>query len=228
MANASIISDPSRDFSHIKDISNDKYLKKTEDILENIKFPNDFDVWSAQKQRDWVYNNLTELYQNMPDSLQNMIPAIFRPVDFDRSQEKLPEWMDMDKYRRGQKFVRDNYFSIIINIVMGAIYGFTFDDGLKTLILTRNSNTPYLSFIRYLSTILQMVTWYDGEPWVKGTKAYTDMQVTRAKHADINTKKSRITKEQVNAASKITNPLCSEQKLFLKDITATCPFENPE
>lgn len=136
------------DFEHTSDNDN---LKKMQDIFDGTEFPSDFDTWTVQEQSDWVYHNMAELYQNAPESLQNMTPATFRPVDSDRSQENLPQWMDMDKYRRGQKFVRDNYVSVVFCILLGTIYGFTFDDGLRPLLISGNSNTPYLAFKRYFS-----------------------------------------------------------------------------
>lgn len=53
----------------------------------------------------------------MPESLLDFIPAFFRKGGNGRSQEKKPEWLDMNKYRRGQKFVRDHYTSILISNV---------------------------------------------------------------------------------------------------------------
>ncbi|XP_025153372.1 uncharacterized protein LOC112588267 isoform X2 [Harpegnathos saltator] len=211
-----------------KNITDDKYSKKIHDLHDNIEFPSDFDAWTVQEQRDWVYNNMTELYSYVPESLQCIISGIFRPVDFHRSQEKLPEWMDMDKYRRGQKFVRDHYCSFVFSILLGTVYGLTFNDGLKPLIISRKSITPYLAFKRYLDTAMQIFSWYEGEPWVKGTKAYKAMQIARIKHMNITTKISRMNKEQVNAATKIAYTLYPEDELFLKDMDSIYPSENPE
>ncbi|EFN76930.1 hypothetical protein EAI_10499 [Harpegnathos saltator] len=75
---------------------------------------------------------------------------------------------------------------------------------------------------------MRIFTWYEGEPWVKGTKAYKAMQIARIKHMNITTKISRMNKEQVNAAIKIAYTLYPEDELFLKDMASIYPSENPE
>lgn len=151
MVDVSHITNVSTDCNNMEKASDDEYLKKIQNAHIVSEFPSDFDVWTVQEQHNWVCQNMTELYQNAPETLQNMIPAVFRAVDFKRSQDKLPEWMDMYKYRRGQKFVRDNYFSIILTILLGTIYGITFDGGLKPLLVNGKNSTPYLAFKRYFS-----------------------------------------------------------------------------
>ncbi|RLU27295.1 hypothetical protein DMN91_001096 [Ooceraea biroi] len=112
-------------------------------------FPEDFDVWTVHKQYTWINKNLIKFFPNVPQSLLNYIPAAFKQPDFDRSPVEIPEWLDMEKYSRGQKFVRENWASIMLSSLMGIICSYSFDDVLKPLIITRQSDTPYLGFIRY-------------------------------------------------------------------------------
>ncbi|XP_014475023.1 PREDICTED: uncharacterized protein LOC106744613 [Dinoponera quadriceps] len=171
-------------------------------VRDDIELPCNFDDWTAQEQSDWMYHNMTNLYKNVPESLQNLIPAYTRSLDFNRSLNVLPEWMDPDKYHKGQKFVREHYFSYIMAIILGSIYAYTFEDGLKPIIIGGNSHTPYLAVKRYFSDILYLNTmkrildWYDGEPWSKGTEAYRDMQIARNKHIRISTKVSLLDNKQ--------------------------------
>ncbi|XP_014486650.1 PREDICTED: uncharacterized protein LOC106750662 [Dinoponera quadriceps] len=127
---------------------------KMQRICADTELPSNFDDWTVQEQSDWMYHNMTDLYKNVPESLQNLIPSATRPLDFNRSLNALPEWMDPEKYHRGQKVVRENYFSIIMVFIFGSIYGYTFEDALKTIIIGGNSHTPYLAFKRYFSDIL--------------------------------------------------------------------------
>ncbi|XP_014487697.1 PREDICTED: uncharacterized protein LOC106751328, partial [Dinoponera quadriceps] len=165
-------------------------------VYDDIEFPCNFDDWTAQEQSDWMYHNMTNLYKNVPESLQNLIPAATRLLDFNRSLNVLPEWMDPDKYHRGQKFVRRHYFSIILAIILGSMYNYTFDDFLKPIIIGGNSHTPYLAFKRYLSTLKRMLFWYDSEPWIKSTRAYKDMQIAHSNHIRISTKVSLLDNKQ--------------------------------
>jgi len=111
--------------------------------------PNDFDAWTVKKQCDWIKQNVAKLFPNVPQSLLHFIPAFFCQLNYDRSSEKLPEWMNIDKYRRGQKFVQMHSAALIISTLMGFMYIYTFEDGLKTVILGENSHTPYLGFQKY-------------------------------------------------------------------------------
>lgn len=49
-----------------------------------------------------------------------------------------------------------------------------------------------------------MIAWYNGDPWVKGTKAYREMQITHGKHVAISKKLELLSNEQINTASRIT------------------------
>lgn len=70
-------------------------------ISSRDKFPNDFDAWDVKKQFDWLNQNTEKFFPNVPQSLLSFIPAAFCEVNYDQSLEELPEWMDMNKYRRG-------------------------------------------------------------------------------------------------------------------------------
>lgn len=70
-----------------------------------------------------------------------------------------------------------------------------------------------------------MIAWYNGDPWVKGTKAYREMQITHGKHVAISKKLELLSNEQINTASRITNSWCPERELLLKDFAAVCPFK---
>lgn len=140
-------------FEKLESTSINEDLKKKLNI-DDIKLPYDFNTWTAQAKRDWLWQNITTLFPNTPKSLHIFIPGAFCPINTVRSLEQLPEWMDIDKYRRGQKFVRDHYFSLIVAKLCGLIYSFTFNDGQKIVILGENSHTPYLAFPKYFFFII--------------------------------------------------------------------------
>ncbi|XP_071576805.1 uncharacterized protein [Temnothorax nylanderi] len=184
------------------------------------KLPNHFDAWTVKKQCDWIKKNIAELFPNMPQSLHSVVPAFFCQLNDDRTLEKLPEWMDMDKYRRGQKFVQKNYTAIILSKIMGLMYIYTFQGELGPIILGEHSHTPYLGFQKYIASVKRMFSWYDGEPWIKGTEAHTNMQVVRSKHVAIRRKVCQMDNEQIAAACTFANPWCVDRELLLKDFAA--------
>ncbi|KAL6428388.1 hypothetical protein ACFW04_008581 [Cataglyphis niger] len=188
-------------------------------------FHNDFDTWTIKEQYHWIKKNLSKFYPNVPETLLKFIPALFCQPNFDRSPLEVPEWLNIDKYRRGQKFVRKNYVSIIIIKLVGLIHVYSFNDDLKPIIIGGRSHTPYLGFERYQSTLKRIISWYSGEPWVKGTKAYNNMQVVHKLHLMMRKKLCQMDNEQIDAISKIAEPWCPDREIFIKDFTTACPFE---
>lgn len=137
--------------SNIENCSEKQYLKKLHDVLSDIKLPDDFNTWTAQEQYDWKVQNIRKSFPDIPKSLQYMIPASLHLIDSHRTQEKLPEWIDIDKYHRGRNFVRNHYLSIVLNHILSTAYAATFDDGLKAIILGENVHTPYSAFVTFLN-----------------------------------------------------------------------------
>jgi len=76
-----------------------------------------------------------------------------------------------------------------------------------------------------LSTINRIFSWYSEDPWIKGIKAYKDMQVTRSMHVAIKIKLCQMSNEQIDAACKFANPWAPERELLLKDFAAVCSPE---
>ncbi|KAL6420203.1 hypothetical protein ACFW04_013823 [Cataglyphis niger] len=175
------------------------------------------DTWTIEEQDHWINKNLSKFYPNVPETLLEYIPASFHQLDFDRSSVNVPEWLNMDKYRRGQKFVRENYASIMIAKLLGIIHVYSFNDGLKPIIIGGHGHTPFFGFQRYLSTIKRISSWYSGEPWIKGTQAYKDLQVTNKLHLMMRRKLCQMDNEQIDGKSKIAEPWCPDHEIFLKD-----------
>jgi len=76
-----------------------------------------------------------------------------------------------------------------------------------------------------LSTINRILSWFNEDPWIKGTKAYKDMQVARSMHTAIKKKLYQMSHEQIDAACKFANPWSPDRELLLKDFAALCPLE---
>ncbi|XP_011050627.1 PREDICTED: uncharacterized protein LOC105143819 [Acromyrmex echinatior] len=212
------------DFISMKSSNDCRYVMMLKSMFDRELFPNDFDTWTVQKQCVWINENIATFFPNVPKSLLNLIPASFSQGNYSRSLVEIPEWLDMDKYRRGQKFVRENYASLIFTKILGIMHVYSFEENLKPIIISKRSHTPYLGFKRYFSTIQRFFNWYDGEPWIKGTPAYKDMQFARRMHLMIQEKLHKLDNEQINNESKIAEPWCPDRKLFLKDFAA-CPLE---
>ncbi|KAL0106516.1 hypothetical protein PUN28_016308 [Cardiocondyla obscurior] len=190
------------------------------------KFPNDFDTWTVKHQCGWLIDNIAEFFPNTPQSLLHLIPGSYCQLKYnDRSLEELPDWMDVDKYRKGQKFWLKNYIAIILSKVIGLTCIFSFDEELRPVTFGEHAHTPYLAFKKYMSTIKRMSNWYEGDPWIKGTDAYKDMRVTRSMHMQIRQKLCGMSHEQIAAKCTLANPWNPDREMLLKDFSAACPPE---
>ncbi|XP_012537981.2 uncharacterized protein LOC105837610 [Monomorium pharaonis] len=201
-----------------------RYVMMFKSSFDRELFPNNFDFCTIEEQCVWIDENIATFFPNVPKSLINLIPAT-REGDYDRSPMEIPKWLDLNKYRRGQQFVRDNYTSIIIATILGLMHVYSFEDSLKPIIISKRSHTPYLGFKRYASTIQRFFNWYYGEPWIKGTLAYEDMQFARKMHSMIRAKLCKLDNEKINNESKIVKLWCPDHELFLKDFATVCPFD---
>lgn len=93
---------------------------------------------------------VTEAYGNvLPESLLAMLTAFVFDGDSGVSMDIKPEWLDMEKFRRGQKFAMDNLAGLFYMEILGLFMVYSFHYGLKSLLVTGNSSTPYASFKRY-------------------------------------------------------------------------------
>ncbi|EZA48033.1 hypothetical protein X777_14446 [Ooceraea biroi] len=135
--------------------------------IDSSELPEHFNQWTAQKQYDHLIHNTSKYFPNIPESLRFILPASFKDGDCDRPADNKPDWLDMEKFRRGQKFALRYFSTICISNLISLLQIFSFSDGLKPLILSQKSNTPYRAFKRYLSTIRRVRNWYTMETLMK-------------------------------------------------------------
>ncbi|KYN22980.1 hypothetical protein ALC57_04763 [Trachymyrmex cornetzi] len=167
-----------------------KHLKHIVD--RNFVKPKDYDKWTDKEQYEHMLDNIKTYVPNVPDSLLFLMPAAGRRGDCGNSTDK-PFWLDMEKFQR---------------------------DGLKPLIFTQKSHTPYLAFKRYLSSICRGRIWMTGNPWIKGTQAYNSIQTVRKIHRAARLKFCEQDTEEFDRASEIQNPWCPSRKTILKDLSS--------
>lgn len=190
----------------------------------NNKLPRHFDQWTIKQQYDHLINNISKYFPNIPESLRYVLPAIFENGDCGREVNMKPDWLIMDKFYRGQRFARRYFSAISLSNLMGLLQIFNFSDGLKPLILSQKSNTPYRAFKRYLSTIKIFRNWYTSDPWRKGTTAYRDIQKVRGLHRAMRQKLCKKNYEEIDQDSQIPHAWCPVLGKITKDFAAACPM----
>ncbi|EGI64878.1 hypothetical protein G5I_06676 [Acromyrmex echinatior] len=196
-------------------------------IDQNSAKPKDYDKWTEEEQYKHIADNIKTYIPNIPQSLLFFLSGSLYRGDCGRNSTDKPLWLDMKKFQRGQKFVLDHFGSIFFANALSLFQLFAIADGLKPLIFSKQSHTPYLSFKRYLSTACHIRNWMTEDPWTVGTRAYNDIQIVRRMHRAIRLKLCEHDTEEIDMASKIPNPWCPDRKTILEDLSS-CPHPTIE
>ncbi|KYM78211.1 hypothetical protein ALC53_11406 [Atta colombica] len=201
------------------------FVTKCRQEFNNNKLPEYFDRWTIKQQYDHLISNISKYFPNIPESLRSILPAIFENGDFSEQRGNTkPDWLIMDKFYRGQHFAERHFSAIFMSQVMGLIQIFSFTDGMRTLIFSQESNTPYNAFVRYLRTANSFRNWYTSDPWCQGTPAYRDIQRVRRLHSAMRSKLCKKSFEEIDRDSKIQNVWCPILGKITKDFANTCPM----
>ncbi|KAK2584785.1 hypothetical protein KPH14_007104 [Odynerus spinipes] len=198
------------------------HLKK---CVENEKFLTIFKQLPREEQNAWM----SEQYKNvcdLPQSLIELMSGAFYPGDCRRSPTERPDWLDMDKFRKGQQFTKDNYSTVWLGSLYGLYFLYNFEDSLRPIIMSGKSYTPYKAFKRYLSTLKRMDEIYFGEPWTKGSPAYQDVQNIRMQHLAIREKLCKYDNKTLCDASTLEDPYAPKYDVIRKDMQTVCPVPN--
>lgn len=73
----------------------------------------------------------------------------------------------------------DHYLSLNIAHFIGNVLLIHLPDVLVPVIATGNSSSPFRVFMRILSTVVHILSWYDEDPFDKNTKTYKSMLTVR-------------------------------------------------
>lgn len=209
-----------------------KYVEHVVNVTKNIidqhpAKPKDYEEWTDEERYEFIMANNKIYFPSIPESLMFFIRAAKHRGDCGRSSTEKPHWLDMEKFRRGQKLMQDYMPSFFVANLVSLFGIFAFEDGLKPLILSRQSHTPYLAFKRYVSTVRRITNWMTEDPWTKGTTAHRGIQVVRRMHRAIRLKLCEYSNEEIDAACKMLNPQCPDRKMILDDFSS-CPYASVE
>ncbi|XP_066593259.1 uncharacterized protein [Prorops nasuta] len=213
----------------------DRFLRTTR---TGEGLPGDFEKLAVAEQKQCILEklkkDLPEVANVLPDNLLDMVPAFFRPGDCGRPQMQKPDWLDVAKFQSGQQFAQNYLGPISLSEMLSLFLVFSFDNGLKPLIITNQSDTLYKSYKRYLSTTLRLMNWYQEDPWMEGSSAFKDIQNVRRMHMAIRKKLERMGVEQMDRESTIERAYCPWKNITVEDfqeaipepLEGQCPFVN--
>ncbi|XP_011706935.1 PREDICTED: uncharacterized protein LOC105462102 isoform X2 [Wasmannia auropunctata] len=192
-------------------------------VDENFVYPKDYDKWTNDEKYEYAIDSIIKKsIPNIPDSVSYLLPAVKYRGDCGRNSTDKPLWLDMEMFQRGQKFVRDHDFSNFVANALSLFVIFSSTNGLKPLIFSRQSHTPYLAFKRYVSTACRVTNWMTYDPWTVGTRAYNDVQAVRRMHRAVRLQLCERDDVEIDMACKIRNPWCPDRETILEDFSS-CP-----
>ena len=92
------------------------------------------------------------------------------------------DWLDEGQIKKGQEFIRRNWFSVQLAHFISLMLIFTFKSGRAVLLRTGESHRKEASLTRYLSTILHIKAWYETDFVARTGKSAQDVYAVRKMH----------------------------------------------
>lgn len=207
------------------------FLTLCKQKINRSELPEHLEQWTAKKQYNYFLRNISKHFPNIPESLRFILPATLKDGDCGKSANRRPRWLDMGKFRRGQKFALRYFGTIFMSNLMAMLQIFSFSDGLKPLILSQKSNTPYRASRRYLSTLRRIRNWYTDDPWCEKSKAHRDIQTVRGLHRAMRRKLCGMNDGEIDRATQMPHAFCPVLGTIVKDFRDACPtargLQNP-
>lgn len=96
--------------------------------------------------------------------------------------EDFPEWLEPKLIQEGQAFVRKYFFSIFFAHFVSLIFLLCYTPVRLILIRTARSNTAVKALKRYVSTLVHIKQWYEGDLLESGGRNH-DLSKVRRLHA---------------------------------------------
>ena len=103
--------------------------------------------------------------------------------DCGNPMDRPPEWMDFQRFFRGQEFIKKHLFAIFIALHCSLTSGFSVTNLLVPLMYTKQSDNPEKALKRYLATFEHVHSWFCGENiWNTKSKAHQSIKRVRGMH----------------------------------------------
>ncbi len=119
------------------------------------------------------------------------------PGDSGNPTDVMPDWMDMDKFRRGRQFLLDHTSSILLGLHFSLASGLSITTLLTPLVFTGQSSTPQTAADRYSMTGYYLILWYAEDVWdAPNGLAYKAIRKVRSMHSSVARAMNRSEKQK--------------------------------
>ncbi|CAG5077794.1 Protein of unknown function [Cotesia congregata] len=113
-----------------------------------VKIPLNWNELNRKEKSELVHQWARNAFPKVPESLITLTVGLTVDGDSGRSIDEEPEWLDREKFARGQKFAQENLFGVFFSILFALFGLYSFEEGLNPLIITGKSSEPYSAFKR--------------------------------------------------------------------------------
>lgn len=118
-------------------------------------------------------------------NLDRLREGIDRDGDSDLDPRAIPDWMDMERFRRGQELFRRHVAAMSFALHCSLTVGFVIVRLLDPLVFTRRSDTPSKALLRYVETFVHVVLWHVDDVWDESTLGHRSVQYVRKMHGSV-------------------------------------------
>ncbi|XP_054154602.1 uncharacterized protein LOC128953152 [Oppia nitens] len=90
-----------------------------------------------------------------------------------------PDWYDRHRYRRAQQLSRKYFLSLNLAHFIGNILLIHLPQVIVPILATGRSSTPYMVFLRILSTTVHVLKWYEDDPFDPNSRSHRSLMQVR-------------------------------------------------
>lgn len=105
--------------------------------------------------------------------------------DSGNDPERVPIWLDQERFRRGQQFFQRHTASAVLALHCSLTIGFAIVNLVQPLAFTNKSETPKKALLRYLQTYVHLVLWHFEDVWDPTTLGHRSTQLVRRMHRNV-------------------------------------------
>jgi hypothetical protein len=97
----------------------------------------------------------------------------------------LPDWMDRDRFRRGQQFFVRHLAGTVLALLCSLTLGFSITGLLNALVFTGRSDQPATALRRYVETLVHVFLWHTTDVWDAKSAGYRSLESVRGLHGKV-------------------------------------------
>jgi hypothetical protein len=212
------------------DIKNDDVIEESEKSVVDSEY--------SKTEEKYFKSDVNKTNSILPEYLNELLEGMDVCGDSRCPVDSKPEWIDLDKFRTGQRIAMKYLFGLVLAEMLSLMMIFSYPNGLQPLIFTGKSTTPFKSFKRYLSTVIRVRSWYSEDIWQPGTEGHNNIKAVRAMHETVRQELHKTKPDEFLKRSTLSGNckfVCKEAAIWSplheeirEDFQRSCSYPSPE